>query len=80
MIEGKRLKSKETPMPEAGKPCQLIAENDSSWPRGDNSWWKATDGILRRLPLKGAVASIDLIDIDGIFYLEAQGTTPGKIA
>jgi DNA-binding LytR/AlgR family response regulator len=34
---------------------------------------KATDGILRRLPVKGADGSIDLIEIDGIFYLEAQG-------
>jgi hypothetical protein len=32
-----------------------------------------TDAILRRLPVKGADGSIDLIEIDGIFYLEAQG-------
>ena len=32
-----------------------------------------TDAILRRLPLKGADASIDLIEIGGIFYLETQG-------
>ena len=31
------------------------------------------DGIVRRLPVKGAGGSIDLIEIDGIFYLEAQG-------
>jgi hypothetical protein len=31
-------------MPEAGKPCQLMAENDSSWPPEDNSWRKTTDG------------------------------------
>ena len=34
---------------------------------------KSTDAILRRLPVKGADGSIDLIEIDGIFYLEAQG-------
>ncbi|MCK5418177.1 MAG: hypothetical protein KAI93_06715 [Desulfobacterales bacterium] len=34
---------------------------------------KSTDGILRRLPVKGADGSIDLIEIDAIFYLEAQG-------
>jgi DNA-binding LytR/AlgR family response regulator len=32
-----------------------------------------TDGIVRRLPLKGADGSIELIEIDGIFYLEALG-------
>jgi len=32
-----------------------------------------TDGILRRLPVKGADGSIELIEIDGIFYLEARG-------
>ena len=31
------------------------------------------DGIIRRLPVKYANGSIDLIEIDGIFYLEAQG-------
>jgi len=31
------------------------------------------NGIVRRLPVKGADGSIDLIEIDGIFYLEAQG-------
>jgi len=31
------------------------------------------DGVVRRLPVKGADGSIDLIEIDGIFYLEAQG-------
>ena len=31
------------------------------------------DGIVRRLPVKYANGSIDLIEIDGIFYLEAQG-------
>ena len=31
------------------------------------------DGIVRRLPVKGAGGSIDLIEIDGIFYLEARG-------
>jgi DNA-binding LytR/AlgR family response regulator len=32
-----------------------------------------TDGIVRRLPVKGADGSIELIEIDGIFYLEARG-------
>ncbi|MDH3883815.1 MAG: hypothetical protein OET63_06345 [Desulfobacterales bacterium] len=32
-----------------------------------------TDAILQRPPVKGADASIDLIEIDGIFYLQAQG-------
>jgi DNA-binding LytR/AlgR family response regulator len=31
------------------------------------------DGIVRRLPVKGADGSIDLIEIEGIFYLEARG-------
>ncbi len=31
------------------------------------------DGIIRKLPVKGADGSIDLIEIDSIFYLEAQG-------
>ena len=34
---------------------------------------KTMDGVIRRLPVKGADGSIDLIEIDGIFYLEAQG-------
>jgi DNA-binding LytR/AlgR family response regulator len=32
-----------------------------------------TDGIVRRLPVKGKDGSIDLIEIEGIFYLEAVG-------
>jgi hypothetical protein len=28
---------------------------------------KSTDGILRRLPVKGADGSIDLIEMDSIF-------------
>ncbi len=32
-----------------------------------------TGGIMRRLPVKYADGSIDLIEIEGIFYLEAQG-------
>ena len=32
-----------------------------------------TDGVVRRLPVKGADGAIDLIEIDGIFYLEAKG-------
>jgi hypothetical protein len=31
------------------------------------------DGVVRRLPVKGTVGSIDLIVIEGIFYLEAKG-------
>ena len=34
---------------------------------------KAMDGVVRRLPVKYENGSIDLIDIDGIFYLEAKG-------
>jgi hypothetical protein len=34
---------------------------------------KTDDGVVRRLPVKGADGSFDLIEIDGIFYLEAQG-------
>ena len=34
---------------------------------------KTIDGVVRRLPVKRADGSIDLIEIDGIFYLEAQG-------
>ena len=34
---------------------------------------KTMDGIMRRLPVKGADRSIDPIEINGIFYLEAQG-------
>ncbi len=32
-----------------------------------------TEGTMRRLPVKGADGSIDLIEIEGIFYLEARG-------
>ena len=31
------------------------------------------EGIVRRLPVKGKDGSIDLIEIEGIFYLEAKG-------
>jgi len=34
---------------------------------------KTIDGVVRRLPVKLSNGSIDLIEIDGIFYLEAQG-------
>ncbi len=34
---------------------------------------KPIDGVVRRLPVKRADGTIDLIEIDGIFYLEAQG-------
>ena len=30
------------------------------------------DGVVRRLPVKGVDASIDLTEIDGVFYLEAK--------
>jgi hypothetical protein len=32
-----------------------------------------TDSVVRRLPVKGVDGSIDMIEIDGIFYLEARG-------
>ena len=32
-----------------------------------------TNGIVRRLPVKGADGSIDLIEMEAIFYLEARG-------
>ena len=32
-----------------------------------------TDGIMKRLPVKGKDGSIDLIEIEGILYLEAKG-------
>jgi hypothetical protein len=34
---------------------------------------KMMDDVVRRLPVKYENGSIDLIEIDGIFYLEAQG-------
>jgi two-component system LytT family response regulator/two-component system response regulator LytT len=34
---------------------------------------KTMNGVVRRLPVKYANSSIDLIEIDGIFYLEARG-------
>jgi len=34
---------------------------------------KTMDGVVRKLPVKYEDGSIDLIEIDGIFYLEAQG-------
>jgi hypothetical protein len=36
-----------------------------------------TDGIVRRLPVKGKDGSIDLIEIEGIFYLEAKENMVG---
>ena len=30
------------------------------------------DGIIQKFPVKAADGSIDLIEIDGIYYLEAQ--------
>ncbi len=40
------------------------------WHKG--SGMKIMDGVVTRLPVKYEDGSIDLIDIDGIFYLEAQ--------
>jgi hypothetical protein len=37
------------------------------------SGMKMMDGVIRKLPVKYENGSIDLIEIDGIFYLEAQG-------
>jgi hypothetical protein len=34
---------------------------------------KMMDGVIRKLPVKYENGSIDLIEIDGIFYLEARG-------
>ena len=34
---------------------------------------KTTNAIVRRLPVKGADGSIDLIEVAAIFYLEARG-------
>ena len=34
---------------------------------------KAMNGLVKRLPVKGARGFIDLIEIDGIFSLEAGG-------
>ena len=31
------------------------------------------DGIVRRLPVKGKEGSIELVEIESIFYLEAKG-------
>jgi len=64
-----------------------MSENASSWFQTDDTWlrekdrgginkglaMKTMDGVVRRLPVKYANGSIDLIEIDGIFYLEAQG-------
>jgi len=30
-------------------------------------------GVVKKLPVKGKDGSIDLIEIDGIFYLESKG-------
>ena len=70
-------------------PCQLMTENDCSWVREDHSWRKKTahgedqpyeglfrkmmGGTIQKLPVKRANGSIDLIEIDGIFYMEARG-------
>ena len=64
-----------------------MAQSGRPWFQMDDSWRRTTahgsihkglimstiDGVVRRLPVKGADGTIDLIEIDGIFYLEAQG-------
>jgi hypothetical protein len=37
-----------------------------------------TDGIVKRLAVKRNDGSIDLIEIDGIFYLDAQESKEGQ--
>jgi hypothetical protein len=37
-----------------------------------------TDGIVKRLAAKRNDGSIDLIEIDGIFYLDAQESKEGQ--
>ena len=51
----------------------FMAVDDSSWGLYKGSGMKIMDGVVRRLPLKYENGSIDLIEIDGIFYLESQG-------
>ena len=34
---------------------------------------ETTNGIINRLPVKGADGAIDLIEMEAIFYLEARG-------
>jgi len=36
----------------AGRPCQLMAENDHSWFQEDTSWRKTTAHGLWRIPLR----------------------------
>jgi hypothetical protein len=64
-----------------------MAENAKSWLQQYRSWsitthhgrtglykglvMKTVDGVVRRLPVKYEDGSIDLIEIDGIFYLKA---------
>jgi DNA-binding LytR/AlgR family response regulator len=50
-----------------------MAADDSSWGMHKGSGMETMDGVVRRLPVKYENGSIDLIEIDGIFYLEAQG-------
>ena len=54
-----------------------MAENDISWGMDPSPitgvFMKTIDGIIRRLPVQGKKGTIDLIEVDGIFYLEAQG-------
>ena len=40
---------------------------------------KTMEGVVRRLPVKYENGSIDLIEIDGIFYLDAQESKEGKL-
>jgi hypothetical protein len=39
---------------------------------------KMMDGVVRRLPVKYENGSIDRIEIDGVFYLEAQESKEGQ--
>jgi DNA-binding LytR/AlgR family response regulator len=50
-----------------------MAADDSSWGMHEASGMETMNGVVRRLPVKYEDGSIDLIEIDGIFYLEAQG-------
>jgi hypothetical protein len=36
---------------------------------------RTMEAIMHRLPVKGEDGSIDLIEVNGIFYLEAHGGT-----
>jgi hypothetical protein len=50
----------------------FMAVDDSSWGPHQGSGMKMMDSVVRRLSVKYENGSIDLIEIDGIFYLESQ--------